>query len=415
MIRNMPKLAIALALSASAGAASAAEIILFENPGFGGRQVEISDFTPSVGGIGFNDRASSIVVTSGRWEVCTDNDFKGFCAILGRGEYRALDPRLNERISSVREVGTTGRYEDPNRARSRASVQLFSAPGFKGRSVQFDQDSPNFADNGFNDRAASLVVNEGTWLLCTDAGFRGQCRTYAPGRYADLGYGMTRSLSSAQIVRAHTDGQARHRGGYTEVPVAAAPVAPSAVTLFSEADFTGSSLQISSNIVDLRPTGFNDLTESMVIQGGTWEVCADPYFRGRCRVMGPGQYPRFGAQLSGNISSIRTAQSAPPPPAPFPQQGQAQGQVAPPVIARSDVELYTVPNFGGRRFTGNNNMLNFDANDFNDRFGSLVINEGTWEMCVDINFRGGCTLFGPGRYPQIGGLTNQISSMRRVY
>ena len=101
-----------------------------------------------------------------------------------------------------------------------------------------------------------------------------------------------------------------------------------------------------------------------------------------------------------------------PPPVPVVVPGQVQ--VAPPVIARSDVELYTAPNFGGRRFTGNNNMLNFDANDFNDRFGSLVINEGTWEMCFDINFRGGCTLFGPGRYPQIGGLTNQISSMRRV-
>jgi hypothetical protein len=84
------------------------------------------------------------------------------------------------------------------------------------------------------------------------------------------------------------------------------------------------------------------------------------------------------------------------------------------VMATSDVELYTAPNFGGRRFTGNNNMQNFDANDFNDRFGSLVINQGSWEMCVDINYGGGCTVFGPGRYPQIGGLTNQISSMRRV-
>ena len=425
---HMPKLAIALVLTAVGGIAQAGEMILFEHPGFQGRQVELSDYTPSLRGIGFNERASSVVVRSGRWEVCTDDQFKGFCAILERGEYRMLDPRLNDLISSAREVGTTGRYAPPaGIPERRASVQLFSAPGFRGRSVQFDRDAPNFSDNGFNDRAASVIVNEGTWILCTDAGFQGTCRTYAPGRYSDLGYGMTRAISSAQVVRPRNDYQPRHRGGWDRpVENTAAPVTASSVAMYSGPNFTGRSLQLSSNVPNFDRVNFNDEGQSMVIQSGTWEFCTDAYFGGRCRVLGPGQYASLDPVMSGAISSVRVANTAPisapvtvvvPAPAPASLQPQVV-QLPPPrpvaPIVVNDVELFTAPDFGGRRFTGSENMLNFDANDFNDRFASIIINRGTWDMCVDVNYGGGCTAFGPGRYPRIGGLTSQISSMRRV-
>jgi hypothetical protein len=51
---------------------------------------------------------------------------------------------------------------------------------------------------------------------------------------------------------------------------------------------------------------------------------------------------------------------------------------------------------------------------FNDRTSSLIVHAGQWELCTDDGFSGRCSVFGPGRYPGIGGLSNQISSLRRV-
>jgi len=59
---------------------------------------------------GFNDRASSVVVDGGRWEVCEDARFAGRCAILHRGSYDALTGMgLNDRASSARPVADHGR------------------------------------------------------------------------------------------------------------------------------------------------------------------------------------------------------------------------------------------------------------------------------------------------------------------
>jgi uncharacterized protein YcfJ len=55
--------------------------------------------------VGFNDRASSVVVERGRWEVCEDWRFQGRCVVLRRGSYDSLRGLgMENRISSVRPV-----------------------------------------------------------------------------------------------------------------------------------------------------------------------------------------------------------------------------------------------------------------------------------------------------------------------
>ena len=44
----------------------------------------------------------------------------------------------------------------------------------------------------------------------------------------------------------------------------------------------------------------------------------------------------------------------------------------------------------------------------------MVVNDGYWEACENIGYRGGCQVYGPGRYPTLGGMTNRISSLRPV-
>jgi hypothetical protein len=44
----------------------------------------------------------------------------------------------------------------------------------------------------------------------------------------------------------------------------------------------------------------------------------------------------------------------------------------------------------------------------------MVIYEGQWQLCEHDNFGGQCQVYGPGRYDNLGPLTDRASSLRRV-
>ena len=82
---------------------ASAQITFYENEDFRGRSFAASSWVSDFSRYGFNDRASSAIVRSGRWEVCVDVRFEGRCVVLQPGNYdslRAMD--MNDRISSVR-------------------------------------------------------------------------------------------------------------------------------------------------------------------------------------------------------------------------------------------------------------------------------------------------------------------------
>ncbi len=76
-------------------------IVLYERGDHQGREQMVSEATPNLGQLGFNDRTSSVEVLGGRWELCTDADYGGRCIVLGAGRYN-IDSSLNDRITSVR-------------------------------------------------------------------------------------------------------------------------------------------------------------------------------------------------------------------------------------------------------------------------------------------------------------------------
>lgn len=162
-----------------------AQITIFKQPNFTGGDMTLRGDASSLASSGFNDQASSLVVRSGQWEVCTQPDFRGDCVTLDRGEYPSLDPRINHRIESVRQVGRYAQRGGDNRY---PSVALYARPGFRGRTMQLDRDAGTLEGTDFDyGGPSSLIVNEGRWQLCTDPGYAGACRVYEPGRYPDLG------------------------------------------------------------------------------------------------------------------------------------------------------------------------------------------------------------------------------------
>jgi len=102
---NIPcKIAVA-ACAALLSAHAAAQITLYPQEGWRGRPLAVTKSITDMRRAGFDDRASSVVVDGGRWEVCEHPNFRGDCRILRRGSYDSLRSMgLNDSISSIRAV-----------------------------------------------------------------------------------------------------------------------------------------------------------------------------------------------------------------------------------------------------------------------------------------------------------------------
>jgi uncharacterized protein YcfJ len=88
-----------------------AQVTFYENDGWRGRAFTANQPVRDFSRNGFNDRASSVVVDRGQWEVCEDSNFNGRCVILRKGSYESLRGMgLNDRISSVRPVKARNSY-----------------------------------------------------------------------------------------------------------------------------------------------------------------------------------------------------------------------------------------------------------------------------------------------------------------
>jgi uncharacterized protein YcfJ len=91
----------------------AAQVTFYESEGFQGRNFTTDRQVGNFERFGFNDRASSVVVTGDRWEVCEDARFGGRCVVLRPGRYPSLAAMgLDNRISSVRDVSKDARIDD---------------------------------------------------------------------------------------------------------------------------------------------------------------------------------------------------------------------------------------------------------------------------------------------------------------
>jgi len=211
--------AAAALLALSAQAAFAGELTLFTDIDFRGTRVTVERDAPDLNRVGFNDRASSIIVRSGVWQVCEHANFGGYCAEFGPGEYRNL-PRFNDTISSVRELSRGGPGRDRDGGwrgderrgddrdgggwrggdRRGGAVELFDRPRFEGAAMSLSGEVRTFTDIGFNDRAGSIIIHEGRWEFCEHADFGGQCTVYGPGRYAFLDR-LAGRISSMRRVR----------------------------------------------------------------------------------------------------------------------------------------------------------------------------------------------------------------------
>lgn len=203
-----PVLRAALTLVATAIAGQAlAQVTFFEHENFQGRSFTTQRQMPNLGRAGFNDTASSVIVSGERWvrwEVCDDVRFGGRCMILRPGQYPSLGAMgLNDRVSSVKPVDRNGNVPEDRIAPAPLASQItfYENEGFGGRSFTADQQVEDFSRVGFNDRASSVVVLGQRWEVCVDSRFNGQCMVLNPGRYGSLAsMGINDRISSVRAL-----------------------------------------------------------------------------------------------------------------------------------------------------------------------------------------------------------------------
>ena len=201
-----------------------------------------------------------------------------------------------------------------------AQITFYEHDNYGGRTFSTRNSIENFSNVGFNDRASSVVVDRDTWEICEAAGYGGQCRVLRPGRYPSLTQmGLNDRVSSVRMINTpaavedsryapQTDKERMREAAHHQ---ARAGKGVPMITFYENENYGGRTFTTQGEVGNFQRGGFNDRASSVVVQGEGWEVCDAPSYGGRCTVLRPGSYPSLARMgLNDRISSVRTVGSS---------------------------------------------------------------------------------------------------------
>lgn len=394
--RLLRLLSCALALSGAAAGAAAQDVELYDRADFGGLRLTLDAAEADLARYGLGARVSSVVVTRGQWEFCTQPQFRGACVRVGPGRYGRLPAALNDNLASLRPVGGRPPRPDPGGA---GAIVLYAGE-FSGAELRLSDSVNDLRSRAFNDSAVSIEVLSGLWELCSDGGFGGQCQRFERGHHI-LPPALRDRLSSLRLLgaadrpdrpgrpdRPHgpfgPDGPGRPWSGATP-----------AIVFHEHIGFNGRQLPLYGPAPDFRDYGFNDRASSAEVFRGRWQLCRHVGFEGDCATFGPGRY-ELGGALQDSVSSAR--------PLFGPQDRQLGGD--------GGVTLHAAPDLRGPALFVDGTVRNLRDLDFNDRAVAIEVHAGRWELCSQSDHRGRCLSYGPGWHRLPEGLAGELSSLR---
>ena len=208
------------AAALAAGAHASADLVLYEHDNFDGRSYRAYAQMNTLAQVNFNDIASSVVVRSGNWQLCNDANFQGQCITLNPGRYPSLSTMgLNDRVSSIRPLNESGSNSSwgGGWGGSSAAVTLYENADYGGRSVG-TSGSANLVNQGFNNKASSIIIRSGRWDFCSDADYGGRCVTLGPGSYGQVSdMGLNDRISSVRTSGGYPayGGGPQHNAGWS--------------------------------------------------------------------------------------------------------------------------------------------------------------------------------------------------------
>jgi len=174
-------------------------VVLYQRTGKGVRAIELTASIDDLVSRRFDNSADAAFVSGSLWRLCDGKGGQGPCTDFGPGQYAglgALDGRITSAylIAPVQEsaavvatvpAGRAVLYQFPNYGSPSAVVEYGRAPDV------------NWAN--FRAPATSLRIESGTWLVCSEMGYQGECRVLDPGDYPVL-TGLGNGVASARQV-----------------------------------------------------------------------------------------------------------------------------------------------------------------------------------------------------------------------
>lgn len=186
------------------------------------------------------------------------------------------------------------------------------------------------------------------------------------------------------------------------------------LTLYANDDYQGRALGV---VIDERHLGvlnFDKRTSSVAVEKGSWVLCSDEDYGGRCVTLEPGRYASLQALgLNDEITSVRRRDLV--------SIGEFKGADAIAQTAASnngtDIVLYAGDDYRGASHSVGQQYADLPTETIQGKAASVVIAAGEWELCGDTYFRGQCVTLGPGKYPSFKsyGLMRGVASVRRAH
>jgi len=157
-----------------------------------------------------------------------------------------------------------------------------------------------------------------------------------------------------------------------------------AITLYEHVNYQGRSVRIDGEAPNLTWLNFNDLTSSMRVEGGRWEVCIHDNYDGACQVIDSDNRDMSSWNFNDRITSVRPVQ--------FRGRDREAG-----------VTLYSEFGYRGRSVTVIDPVEHLNRFNFNDVPRSIEVHAGAWTVCVDDDYQGGCRV-----------IDRSVSDLRRL-
>jgi hypothetical protein len=187
------------------------------------------------------------------------------------------------------------------------TITLYDQAGFGGRSITLDGDAPDLRWVQFNDLTTSYRFSGGRWEVCLEPNYRGACHLVDADNENMAAWAFNNRITSVRAL--HRPDRDRRRG----------------ITLFSGPNYTGQSVHIRDTEYDLRDIRFDNQANSIEVHSGTWTLCENADFSGRCV-----EFSRDSNNLQLFRMDRRVSAASPdgipqPQPAPSPGYGPGYG------------------------------------------------------------------------------------------
>ncbi len=173
-----------LAAFAAAPAAQAYDgsLVLFDGNNGTGASKQFQSSVSNLQDQGFNDRANSIFVVSGKWELCNDKSFQSYCRTFGPGLHNLGDQA--NKVSSLRPAASSGDGGGQGNGGGNGGFVAFTGYDGEGKSLAIPNNWADLSNSkGFNDSISSIAIFRGQWEICENAFFKGSCLKLGPGTY----------------------------------------------------------------------------------------------------------------------------------------------------------------------------------------------------------------------------------------